>query len=254
VPSPISITNKDFIVYLRQYLAAIEGTLTREQAEHIDTLCRLVRGSGTAWARGIGSTRIVEIDLLNSYLLAGYDPETMTAEIRTSQANVQWYDGQSEDDVREAVIELVARKISEFDARDGFERRMQRDARLDVSARLLRARLQQSARPGPTRGSATMPPARLRLVAANRLFVEDPDFRADRADAPIETIIVRDDLGRKLEVAGLAFGKVAPDLGLFNVEGIAVADDIVVSGASLDAGKTYLVVVVEHSDDIDTEE
>jgi hypothetical protein len=99
-----------------------------------------------------------------------------------------------------------------------------------------------------------MPPARLRLVAANRLFVEDPDFRADRADAPIETIIVRDDLGRKLEVAGLAFGKVAPDLGLFNVEGIAVADDIVVSGASLDAGKTYLVVVVEHSDDIDTEE
>jgi hypothetical protein len=226
VQPAITISNKDFFLYLRQYLAGTEGPLSDAQAEHVCRLCTLAR-SKPNWQRGCGSTRIVEVTTFATLILKGHDAEAMTQEIIDSQANVRF--GTSEDPAG-------------FDT--SFAEVEQRIAELETSDHPQATMLERAS--GRRKGG----PA-LRLVLVNRALVDDPQVRVLRG---VETIIVRDDLGRKLDVAGLALGKVASGLGFFHVEGEPVADDIVTSKAPLAADKTYLVVVVEHSDDIDTEE
>lgn len=92
----------------------------------------------------------------------------------------------------------------------------------------------------------------LRLRHANRELVEDPQVRLLPG---VETLVVCDDLGRKLEVAALAWGPVHPDGGFWAVEGMPPDDsDMIISNAPLDASKTYLVIAVEHPDHVEIDE
>lgn len=64
------------------------------------------------------------------------------------------------------------------------------------------------------------------------------------------SITIRDDRGRELKHAAMAFGPVGPELGaLFPLAGERPADDsVIVSNQPIDQGKTYVLVLVEHPD------
>lgn len=107
-----------------------------------------------------------------------------------------------------------------------------------------------------TRSTAVGDNATLRVHAINREINREIVESDEVVPGPgLETLAVRDDLGRKLEVAGLAcgYGFEVLDRIVFEVVGLgksrAEVTPAIVSNAKIDASKTYLVVVVEHPDE-----
>jgi hypothetical protein len=86
-----------------------------------------------------------------------------------------------------------------------------------------------------------------------RIWTEGLELEPDGVTSLRSTFRVRDDLGRELPTAGIAWGS-GFDLhgGPFTVMDSAKThkiEDMIVSKAPLEAAKTYLVIVVEHPDE-----
>lgn len=94
--------------------------------------------------------------------------------------------------------------------------------------------------------SEVPPEATLRLHAINRDIVESTEVVPGPG---LETLVVRDDLGRKLEISGLVWGPADPHWPWGISGAIDPGAEGIVSKGLLDADKTYLVIVVEHPDE-----
>ncbi len=92
-------------------------------------------------------------------------------------------------------------------------------------------------------------------VGQLRLVSEPMHDQPDGVTSLHSTLRVRDDLGRELDVAGLAYGPPCSESWPWMVEAKAgdpypSSDEIIVSKRPLDASKTYLVIVIEHPDEV----
>jgi hypothetical protein len=101
---------------------------------------------------------------------------------------------------------------------------------------------------GPVTREVPAQAARLWVHAGRRALI-------DAGVTPLHgSLVIRDDLGREVDVAGFAWGKCAGDLGVFACNGMPVGDETIATKAPLEADKTYLVLVIEHPDEARTHE
>ncbi|HVI00876.1 MAG TPA: hypothetical protein VM869_19295 [Enhygromyxa sp.] len=233
-------SNVVFFLWIRNWLNE-HPVITPALARELFAVCMLARSRG-GWSQQLGWTRIVEVHLLAELILAGYDQADLTARIRESQGNVKWYEGDQPEDVVAGAVEHVRERLAGLG-----DELIDREIAMWVRGRGSPAT--SPAEPHAERLARRFhEPLTLRLHQDNRQLVEDPLI----ALLPgVETLVVRDDLGRKLDVAALAWGPLAVDVGMWPVSGAAdgaVDDDIIVSNRPLDANKTYLLIVVEHPD------